>query len=141
MSNQIQIFDPPGLSAAAPTYSMISITPLSPTTKLISLAGQVGHESTTNQTPSSFAEQVRVALANVDKCLAAAGASKKDIITNRQYIVRLSQLSKEDFKARADIVLEWWDDLKPSPDTLLGVESLAAPEYLYEIEVQAILHQ
>ena len=150
MSNQIEIFDPPEHPALAPSYSQISIVPLSPTTKMISLAGQVGHDYTNPQHPvsTSFINQVRIALCNVEICLSAAGATKRDIVSNRQYVVRMSQMSAEDFKARSDMVVEWFgkdrDGLKPPPDTLIGVESLAQTggkgEYLIEMEVVAIVH-
>ncbi len=148
MSNSLQIFDPPDHPAVAPSYSQISVVSLGGTTKLISLAGQVGHDSATNTIPSSFIDQVRLALSNVDALLVAAGASKKDIISSRQYVVRMSQLSTEDFKALTDIVVAWFDrgrnGLKPPPDTLIGVESLAQTggngEYLFEIEVVAVVN-
>ncbi|KAK5092685.1 hypothetical protein LTR70_006755 [Exophiala xenobiotica] len=134
-SDQIQIFDPPKHPAVAPSYSQISTVPLSPTTKLVTIAGQVGHDYTNpaGAISQSFPEQIRIALRNVETCLAAAGASKRDIISNRQL--------------REEIVTKWFgkdrDGLKPPPDTLIGVESLASTggkrEYLFEIEVTAVV--
>jgi enamine deaminase RidA (YjgF/YER057c/UK114 family) len=138
--SQIEILNPEGHPPLAPTYSHISIAPVTPSTKIISFAGQVGIDSATGETAPSFREQVRLALANVEKCLTAAGVTKKDIISNRQYVVRMSQLSDEDRKARADLFLEWLGGLTPPPDTLIGVESLATNDLLIEIEVTAVKH-
>lgn len=148
-SDQIQIFDPPKHPAVAPSYSQISTVPLSPTAKLVTIAGQVGHNynNPAGAIPQSFPEQIRIALRNVETCLAAAGASKRDIISNRQYVVRMSQLHPGDLRLREEIVTKWFgkdrDGLKPPPDTLIGVESLASTggkrEYLFEIEVTAII--
>lgn len=90
--------------------------------------------------PPLFPEQVRAALANLDKCLVVAGASKKDIVRNTQYVVRHGSMSAEDKKARIDIYLEWLDGHPPSPETFIGVASMAIPAILYEIEVMAIVH-
>lgn len=138
--SQVEILNPEGHPSLAPTYSHISIAPVTPSTKIISFAGQVGVDSATGETAPSFREQVRLALVNVEKCLAAAGVTKKDIISSRQYVVRMSQLSDEDRKARADLFLEWLGGLIPPPDTLIGVESLATNDLLVEIEVTAVKH-
>ncbi|KAF2099377.1 YjgF-like protein [Rhizodiscina lignyota] len=132
--------NPPDLPPLAPTYSHISIAQLLPSTKLLSFAGQVGHDSISNKTPPDFASQVAVALANVDKCLSTAGATKQDIVQVRQYVVGLSKQSPEEKKARADAIEKFMGPCKP-PSTLIGVEGLAVPELLYEIEIVAVVHK
>ena len=129
-----QVYNPPGHQPFAPTYSHISSVPVSSTSKLLSFAGQVGHDSETGKTPESLAEQVELALANVDKCLTAAGATKEDIISVRHYVVNLQPVDP----ARGRIYSAWIGDNKP-PSTLLGVQHLAVPELLYEIEVMAVV--
>ncbi|KAK3710710.1 hypothetical protein LTR37_010129 [Vermiconidia calcicola] len=139
----VQIFNPEGYPSLALTYSHISIVPISDTKKLVSLAGQAGTDHNTSTTnPPSLGEQVRLALENVDKCLAAAGASKKDIVSARQYIVDYASLSGEDVEALFSTFLDWWkktegDRLCP-PTTLIGLESLWSKETRYEIEVTAV---
>ncbi|MCJ1330618.1 hypothetical protein MMC10_007303 [Thelotrema lepadinum] len=147
-SSDIQIFNPPSHPPLAPTYSHISITPLSPTTSLVLLAGQTGTTSPPSIPAPSFRDQVRLALLNVDKCLEAAGCTKADIVSNKQYVVRLSQLGEADRKARADVLMEWWreggergdgqGERGLPPDTLIGVESLYDGECLFEVEVMAV---
>ena len=125
----------------APTYSQICIAPLTATSKLISLSGQPGIGLDTDMSsPRSFADQVRAALANVDKCLKLAGASKKHIISTKHYLVRISDMKPEDFQARADIYVEWLDGLPAPAETLIGVHSMAIPAILYEIEVMALVN-
>lgn len=130
-----QTFNPPDHNTWSPTYSHISSIPISATHKLISFAGQVGGDSSTRHVPSTLGEQVAVALSNVDKCMAAAGATKADIIQVRQYVVNLLPQDP----VRASLYTQWLGDGIKPPSTLLGVQSLAAPELLYEIEVVAVV--
>ncbi|KAI6913382.1 hypothetical protein KC318_g6872 [Hortaea werneckii] len=144
-SSQVHIFNPEGHPPQVPSYSHISSVPISSTHRLVSLAGQVGVPPTaTAKDPiPSFPDQVRAALENVDKCLAAAGVTKRDIVSNRQYVVKLQSRSPEDFEARESIFCQWWrstegEDSLPPPDTYIGVDSLANPFVLYEIEIQCV---
>ncbi|KAI7503677.1 hypothetical protein KC367_g1519 [Hortaea werneckii] len=88
-SSQVHIFNPEGHPPQVPSYSHISSVPISSTHRLVSLAGQVGVPPTTTASDHipSFPDQVRAALANVDRCLAAAGITKRDIVSNRHAIV------------------------------------------------------
>jgi enamine deaminase RidA (YjgF/YER057c/UK114 family) len=84
-----------------------------------------------------LAAQARMALENVRLALAAAGATPADVVRMRVYVVNykpdmiatLSGLFKEFFPAEA-----------PPASTWLGVQSLAVPEFLIEIEVTAVVH-
>ncbi|KAI5364174.1 Putative YjgF/YER057c/UK114 family, RutC-like superfamily protein [Septoria linicola] len=142
-STSVQILNPPSNRSLAETYSQISIVPLSSTKRLISFAGQTGTSKDSNDNAKlSFAEQIRLALEKVDKNLAAVGASKKDIVMIRPYVVKLTSRSAEEIKAKDEIFLKWWrstegDRLTP-PDSLLGVDSLWSKETLFEIEVQCV---
>ena len=140
-SSAVHIFNPEDYPSLAPSYSHVSVVPISSTAKLVSFAGQTGGTSAGGH-PSSFPDQVRAALSNVDKCLTAAGVTKKHIVSNRQYVVKLTSLSAEDRKARSDIFLEWWSGTEgerlPPPDTLIGVDSLAREGLLFEIEVTCV---
>jgi enamine deaminase RidA (YjgF/YER057c/UK114 family) len=136
MSSSNQIYNPPNHPPFAPTYSHIARVPISSEAELITFAGQVGADSTTGEIPSTLGEQVKIALANVDTCLKAAGATKKDIIQVRHYVVNLHPVDS----ARAKYYSEWMEGNKP-PSTLVGVQSLAAKELLYEIEVVAVVRK
>jgi enamine deaminase RidA (YjgF/YER057c/UK114 family) len=137
-------FNPEGHPPLAPSYSHISTVPLSSTKKLVTFAGQTGTTSSTNaENAPKFSDQVQAALSNVDKCLSASGAEKKDIISIRQYVVKLLDLSDEDRKARVAMFLDWWKgsegDRNPPPSTLIGVDSLVTRETLYEIEISCVV--
>jgi enamine deaminase RidA (YjgF/YER057c/UK114 family) len=146
----------PPTHPSPPFYTHIALTNLSGTTltkatKLVTLAGQIGR-STTGHIPSLLADQVYIALRNVSLCLDEVGASRRDIIHIRQYVVGLS--SKE--TRRKELIVEWLEgtgafiDLpgthfmsgegKP-PNTVLGVTSLVVDDALYEIEVVAAVYE
>ncbi|RDW56518.1 hypothetical protein BP5796_13159 [Coleophoma crateriformis] len=130
-----QVFNPESLPSLHPSYSHISVTPLQPTSKLITIAGQVALDASTNTIPSSFGDQVELALANVKTCLDAAGAKITDIINVRQYIVNITE---HDYATRVALYGKFMDGHKP-PNTLVGVQGLAKKEFLFEIEVMAVL--
>lgn len=138
--SQNRTFNPPGHNTFAPTYSHISSISISPTSTLISIAGQVGHDSTTNTIPPTLAEQCTLAFANVDKCLAAAGAKKEDIVQVRQYVVNLLRDGEGQDIEGPRRYAEWMGGLKP-PSTRLGVQTLAHKDLLYEIEVVCVVHK
>lgn len=112
--------------------------PVNASSKLISFAGQVGYDPVSKSIPQRLPAQVTLALENLSKCLQMAGAEKADIVQVWHYVVGMSKLSREDKQARNKIYGEWMGNSKP-PSTLIGVESLVAPELLYEVEVVAIV--
>jgi enamine deaminase RidA (YjgF/YER057c/UK114 family) len=131
-----------------PTYNQVAITPILPTSKFITLAGQTGIIPETGKTPTTFVEQARQAYVNVHNCLKAVGATPRDIIHVRHYIVQDSgdaELNKLEVVERGwgDLWIEFMDkeaDGHRPPDTVLGVASLAKHGLRYEVEVWAIIH-
>ena len=136
MSTHNETFNPPNHPPFAPTYSHISRVQISDSADLVSFAGQVGANSATGEIPSTLGEQVQLALANVDTCLKAVGATKKDIVQVRQYVVDLHPVDP----ARGKLYSEWMQGTKP-PSTLVGVQSLATMELKYEIEISAVVRK
>lgn len=138
------VFNPENHPPLAPTYSHISVFQISDTAKLVSVAGQTG-ATIADASKYSFQQQMRNALANVDRCLAAAGAEKKDITAVRQYVVKLTELDTDDAKARPQIYSEWWKQTEKDrpfpPSTLIGVHSLVGKDLVYEIEVSAVVRR
>jgi enamine deaminase RidA (YjgF/YER057c/UK114 family) len=132
-----ETFNPEGHSTFSAAYSHISRVPISPTSTLVSFAGQIGRDSS-NYIPSTFAEQCSLAFENVDKCLAAVGGTKADIIQVRQYIVNLLNDGKGQDPERAKRYAEWMGGLKP-PSTVLGITALAHKDLFYEIEIIAVV--
>ncbi|KAI8942719.1 hypothetical protein NX059_000767 [Plenodomus lindquistii] len=144
--NKPHAFNPPDVITPPPTYSQACVTPILPTSKLITLAGQTGLRN--DQTiASDIRDQAKDAYQAVHNCLKAAGATPRDIIHVRHYIVKESGDAEQDKK---DVVDRGWGDLwiefmdreggghKP-PDTVVGVASLAKKQLLYEVEVWAMV--
>ena len=143
--SQNQYFNPSGHATASPAYSHISRIPISPTSTLVTFAGQVGVRTdgpstgiNSDTVPSTLSEQCDVAFANVDKCLAAAGARKEDIVHIRHYVVDLLRGGKGQDPSRQERYLNWMGELRP-PSTLIGVQALAAEQLLYEIDVVCLV--
>ncbi|KAF7563524.1 hypothetical protein G7046_g559 [Stylonectria norvegica] len=129
--------NPPNHAPLAPTYSHISTTTLCTSSKLIAIAGQVGHNSATGETPAAYVSQIELALSNLAQCLRTAGATTQHIIQVRQYIVNLPA---QDSRARAELYLNFMGDHRP-PATVIGVDCLAKEDLLYEIEVLAVVNE
>jgi enamine deaminase RidA (YjgF/YER057c/UK114 family) len=129
-------FNPPDVAAPPPTYSHVCSTTLGAGSKVLTFAGQIGVHPITREPAPTFREQVEIALANVGKCLAAAGATPRDIVQVRQYVVNLLPVDS----CRRLLYEEFMGDHRP-PSTVIGVAALAQEEFLYEIEVMAVVHE
>lgn len=146
-SNKPQAWNPDGVIPAPPTYKQVAVTPLLPTSRLVTLAGQTGIVPE-GGISGDFLEQVKQAYRNVHDCLKAADATPRDIVFVRHYIVQKTGDAELDSK---DVVDRGWGDLwcefmdqeadghRP-PDTVLGVAGLAKNQLKYEVECWAIVH-
>jgi enamine deaminase RidA (YjgF/YER057c/UK114 family) len=105
-------------------------------TRLVFVAGQVSDDAQGNLVaPGDLAAQARQAFANVGHCLAAAGASPEQVARITIYVVDYRPEYIPDI-SRGRIAI--FGDHKPA-DTLLGVQTLAEPGYLIEIEAIAVV--
>jgi enamine deaminase RidA (YjgF/YER057c/UK114 family) len=99
--------------------------------------------------PSTVSDQAPIAYDKIKKALAAAGATPRDIVQVKHYIVTKTgdpEIDKTDVVERgwAPLWIEFMDreaDGHRPPDTVVGVASLALKEILYECEVWAIVHE
>lgn len=147
-SNKPQAWNPDTVYPAPPTYKQVAVTPLLSTSKLVTLAGQTGISALDGSISGNFVDQAREAYRNVYACLRAAGATPRDIVHVRHYIVQSTGDAELDAKDVAD---RGWGDLwcafmdqeadghRP-PDTVLGVAGLAKQGVFYEVECWAIVH-
>jgi monoamine oxidase len=127
-----ETFNPPDVAPPKPVYDHVCVFPIG-NAKIITVAGQIGkHPDGT--IPSTFTEQVSAALRNVKACLAAAGATPRDIVKVTHYVVNYDPAER----SRNELCIKFLNGHKP-PGTLVPVEKLAAPEILFEIEVMAIV--
>jgi enamine deaminase RidA (YjgF/YER057c/UK114 family) len=104
--------------------------------RLVFVAGQVAEDAQGNLVGAGdLAAQARQAFANVARALAAAGAAPEQVTRITIYVVHHRP---EYLPAISQAHLEVFGDHKPA-DTLLGVETLAQPEYLIEVEAIAVV--
>jgi len=83
-----------------------------------------------------FAAQARATYENVRIALASADAEPRDIVRMRTYIVDYKPDYLEPF---GFATAEFFGDHPQPAATLLGVASLAMPEFMIEIEVTAVI--
>jgi enamine deaminase RidA (YjgF/YER057c/UK114 family) len=128
----IQRLNPEGLHAPL-TYSQVVVATGS---TMVFVAGQVSLDADANLVaPDDLAGQARQAYRNVATALEAAGATPSDIVKLTTYVVgHRPEYLTEITEARRDVL----GDLAPA-STLVGVQALARPEYLIEIEAVAVI--
>ncbi|QRC97632.1 hypothetical protein JI435_085930 [Parastagonospora nodorum SN15] len=145
-SSKPEASNPPNVPTPPPTYSQLCVTPILPQSKLITLAGQTGLQSD-GSIASDIETQAKDAYKSILECLKAAGATPRDIVMVRHFIVKESGDAEKD---KLDVVDRGWGEVwmdfmdreaqghRP-PDTVVGVASLAKKALLYECEVTAMV--
>jgi enamine deaminase RidA (YjgF/YER057c/UK114 family) len=105
--------------------------------RIVAVAGQVGVDAQGVIVRAGDLEaQATQALQNLKIALTAAGAGLADIIAVTVYIVNFKPADRQVLnKVRA----KFFQDLPLPASTLLGVQALAAEEYLFEIEAIAVV--
>ena len=83
------------------------------------------------------AAQARQSLKNLKEVLKEAGATPADIVRMRTYVVNHKPEYLETVGAA---IAEFYGDVLPAANTWLGVQALALPDLLVEIEVTAIIY-
>jgi len=78
-------------------------------------------------------EQTNFILAKIEKVLASAGATLKDVVRTRMFVTAIS-----DWEKIGRVHGVYFKDIKPVA-TMVEVKSLISPEFLVEIEATAIL--
>lgn len=78
-------------------------------------------------------EQTKFAYQKIEKVLAQAGASLKDVVRCRMFVTDISQ-----WEAYGRGHAEFFKDIKPCL-SMIGINELIEPEYMVEIEVSAII--
>ena len=105
--------------------------------KTLHLAGQVAWDADcTVVGGDDLGEQTRQALANLKAVLAEAGASPADIVRLRTYVVNHSPDKLGPVLAE---IQAFDGDATPAPTTFIGVQALALPDFLVEIEAIAAI--
>lgn len=102
----------------------------------IYLAGQVAADAAGNVVGAGdFEAQARQVFANLRTALEAAGAAFEDVVKTTTYVVNYSADLRPALQAAREAA---YGTARPA-STLVGVQALAAPEYLIEVEAIAVL--
>jgi enamine deaminase RidA (YjgF/YER057c/UK114 family) len=128
----LQRIDPAGLAQPV-GYSQVVVASGS---RIVFVAGQVAIDGQNNLVGAGdVVAQARQAFGNLKAALAGAGATPADVAKMTWFIVNYSA---DMLPALAGARREVLGDVRPA-STLLGVQALAAPGYLIEVEAIAVL--
>ena len=129
----LEHIQPPGLFASGQFGFTQVVT--SPPGKLVFVSGQVAFDENAQVVGSDLAAQAQQALENLGRALAAAGASPADVAFLRIYI---ANYQPQHLAALGPLLPAFFGDSLPA-QTLLGVQSLATPDLLIELEALAVV--
>jgi len=128
----LELINPEELPTPASYTQVVAATG----SRLVFVAGQVADDAQGNMVGASdLAAQARRAFANVGRALAAAGAAPDQVTKITIYVVHHRP---EYLPAISAARMAVFGDHKPA-DTLLGVEALAEPGYLIEVDAIAVV--
>ncbi|MGI8779946.1 MAG: RidA family protein [Solirubrobacteraceae bacterium] len=128
----LELINPEGLPTPASYTQVIAATG----SRLVFVAGQVADDAQGNLVgPGDVAAQAHQVFANVGRALAAAGAGPEQVTKITIYVVHHRPEYLPDISQARMAV---FGDHKPA-DTLVGVEALAEPGYLIEVEAIAVV--
>jgi len=100
------------------------------------ISGQIGMNSEGKVAGSDLASQGAQVFENLKTCLASVGASFENVVKFTTYIVNYKP---EDRATIGALRAKYIPAMNPPASTLVGVQALALPELLVEIECVAVL--
>lgn len=105
--------------------------------RTIHVSGQVGIDAQGRvDGPGDLKRQTERAFENVRLALAAAGATFRDVVNTRLYVVGLKP---DHVPIIREVRSRYVDAAHPPASTLVGVMALVGPEWLIEIEATAVV--
>jgi enamine deaminase RidA (YjgF/YER057c/UK114 family) len=104
--------------------------------RTLHLAGQVAWDDAGKLVgPGDLKAQCAQVFRNLKKVLKAAGATPADVVRLRTYVV---DYSPDKLEVIGQALAAFYGDSLPAANTLLGVASLAMPDFLIEVEATAV---
>jgi len=110
---------------------------ISPPGRIVHIAGQVAWDADENPIAGTREDQFRQALKHVFIAVEAAGGAPDDIQSLRFYIPNFESGTEADMISR--VLVETFGTDSPPASSWIGVQALAQPEYLIEVDAMAIV--
>ncbi|EXJ88506.1 hypothetical protein A1O1_05436 [Capronia coronata CBS 617.96] len=126
--------DPIGLMDSRPSFSHV-VTSLGDNVRIVFTAGQIGSDAHGN-IPVDPSDQVRLAIANLKRCIEAAGATVQNIQKLVYYIVDYDHTKRHHFLP----LKEFLNGHRPAT-SLVPVPKLVNPQVKFEIEAYLAIPQ
>lgn len=127
----IRLFSPDTMPQPASRYSQCALA--EGVARRLEISGQIGIHPD-GRLADGLGDQFRVALANVDRALAAAGMAREHLMKITVYLTENSPAAIATYRAVRDA---WIGDSSPPAATLLVVAGLASPALLVEVDAAA----
>lgn len=102
------------------------------------ISGQVAWDKSAQIVSADFEIQARKAFENVQIAIETAGGVLKDIVILRLYIVNYNE---EKGHIVGTVLREFFGTETPPASTWISVNGLANPDFLIEIEAQAVINE
>lgn len=130
-----QTLQPPELfESKAWGFSQVVV---SPPGRIVHIAGQVAWDAKGSAVEGGREDQLRIALKHVLIAVRAAGGTPDDLQALRLYLPDFEAGREADMIGR--VLVEVFGSEDPPASSWIGVQSLAQPEYLVEIEATAVI--
>jgi 2-iminobutanoate/2-iminopropanoate deaminase len=121
-----EVVTPPGVSPAAPFSLGIKAN------GFLFVSGQTGREGGTGNIPEGITAQTRVCLDNVKRIVEAGGSSMDRVVKVTVFLTDM-----KDFAQMNEVYRTYFST--PPTRSTVGVNGLARPEFVVEIEAVALL--
>jgi enamine deaminase RidA (YjgF/YER057c/UK114 family) len=99
---------------------------------VVHVSGTLGIGPDGSPPEGAYAQSV-AALVRIQAALEAVGSSLRDVVRTRMYVVDVERHQHDVGRAHS----EFFADVRPT-STMIGIAGLVAPEFVVEIEVEAI---
>lgn len=126
---------PKGLADSQKLWNYSQVIVVEPGARLVEVAGTTGDDESGNMVAAGMREQVERTFANLAKSLRAAGATGRDVIRIRMYVVGLD--GDKHWPIINEQMRRHFGDRGPAA-TLVGIQALAAPGILFEMDATAV---